>query len=573
MYIDIVPNRTSAPAVLLRESIRRDGKIVKTTIANLSSLSPSQIEGIRLVLRGEPLVAATDAFDKVRDVQHGACEAVRIAMRRLGFDSLIDGRRSRERDLVVAMVASRILKPRSKLATSRVWDQLSIADDLEVAGASADELYAAMDWLAERQNRIEAKLAARHLRNGGLALYDLSSSYFEGETCPLAARGHSRDGKPGTLQVNYGLLTDERGCPVAVSVYKGNTGDSTTLLPQVVRLREEFGLTDVVIVGDRGMISQKQITAMRKLDGVAWITALRTERIKSLVESGAVQPGLFDERNLFELTHEAYPGERLVACRNPELAKRRAHTREELLSATEVELERVRRSVEAGRLRSAAKIGLRVGRIIGRYKMAKHFVLNILDDSFAYHRDAQRIEEESALDGLYVVRTSLDASRASAAQAVHNYKKLARVERAFRSIKTVDLKVRPIHHHLEGRVRAHILLCVLAYYVEWHMLEALQPVLFADEMTREEKALRDPVAPATRSDEALQKCKTKTLPDGSPAQSFHSLMESLGTIIRSTCRPRGASANATTFQVTTVPTAAQQRALDLLSAIQPYPVA
>lgn len=572
MYIDIVPNRNSAPAVLLRESTRENGKVRKRTLANLSSLNEGQVEALRAILRGESLVSPVDAFVKVSDKQHGACEAVRITMRRLGFDSLLDSRHSRERDLVVAMVAARILSPCSKLATSRAWSRYTFTADIGVDGANEKELYAAMDWLFERQSKIEKKLAARHLTEGALALYDLSSSYFEGVTCPLAKLGYSRDGKSGTLQVNYGLMTNALGCPVAVSVYPGNTSDSKTLLPQLTRLRDDFGLKDVVLVGDRGMISPKHIEQMAPIEGVAWITALRTEGIKKLVESEVIQLGLFDEKNLFEVTHEDYPGERLIACRNPELAKRRAHKRAELLDATEVELAKVKKSVDSGRLKTAAKIGLRVGKAIGKYKVAKHFVLDISDDAFSYRRDTDHINEEAALDGIYVVRTSLTEERASAAEAVRSYKKLARVERAFRTIKTTDLDVRPIHHRLEERVRAHIFLCVLAYYVEWHMREALRPVLFADEITDAQKDLRDPVAPAVRSAAALRKVSTKRLADGSPVHDFRSLLDNLALIVRSTCRARNAQPGAGTFELLTSPTPLQQRALDLLSQIKTYPV-
>ena len=572
MYLDVVPNRGSPPAILLRESVRDGDKIVKRTLANLSALSLSQVEPLRAILRGETLVAPTDAFDKVCDRQHGACEAVRIAMRRIGFEALLDSRRSRERDLVVAMIAARILQPKSKLATTRSWARYTLAVDLRVHDADEKELYAAMDWLFERQARIEKKLAARHLTSGGLALYDLSSSYFEGVTCPLAKLGHSRDGKPGTLQVNYGLMTDALGCPVAVSVYPGNTNDSKTLVPQITKLRDEFGVKDVVLVGDRGMISQKQIDVMTPLEGLAWITALRTERIKKLVEDGSIQIGLFDEKNLFELTHDDYPGERLVACKNHELAKRRAHKREALLAATEAELTKVKKSVDKRRLHDAAKIGLRVGKVIGRYKVAKHFVLDISDHAFAFRRDDDHVREEAALDGIYVVRTSLPEERATAADAVRSYKKLSRVERAFRTIKTGDLSVRPIHHRLEDRVRAHIFLCVLAYYVEWHMRRALRPMLFADEMTDAQKDQRDPVAPARRSAAALRKIETRRLDDGSPAHDFRSLLDDLALVVRSTCRTRGAKEEEPSFDVVTSLNAKQGRALDLLSKIAVYPV-
>jgi hypothetical protein len=571
MYIDIVPNRASPPAVLLRESVREDGKVVKRTLANLSSLDSSQIEAMRAILRREPLVSPSQAFDKIRDRQHGACDAVRLTMRRLGFDALLDARSSRERDLVVAMVATRILHPRSKLATSRAWSNLTLPQDLGVEDAREDDLYEAMDWLLERQPRIEKRLAARHLREGGLALYDLSSSYFEGVTCPLAKIGYSRDGKRGTLQVNYGLMTDWRGCPVALSVYPGNTNDSKTLVPQLTKLRKEFGLHDIVLVGDRGMISQKQIDSMTELDGVAWITALRSEGIRRLVEDGSIQLGLFDAKNLFEISHDDYPGERLVACRNPELARSRAHKREALLAATEAELAKVKKSVDAGRLFGAGTIGVRIGKVIGKYKVAKHFVLDITEKTFSFSRNQEAISQEASLDGIYVVRTSLPAAHTSADDAVRDYKKLSRVERAFRTIKTGNLQVRPIHHHLEERVRAHIFLCMLAYYVEWHMREALRPMLFSDEMSDKEKDARDPVAPAVRSAAALKKIHTRKLVDGTPVHDFRSLLDDLSLVTRSTCRPRGAD-KAPTFEVVTSPTPTQQRAVDHLSKIQPYPV-
>ena len=574
MYIDVVPNRASPPAILLRESVRHGGKIVKRTLANLSALPLAQVEPLRAILRGESLVSPTDAFDKLADRQHGACEAVRIAMRRIGFDSLLDARRSRPRDRVVAMVAARILDAKSKLATSRSWARYTLTADLGVDDADEKELYDAMDWLIERQPRIEKKLAARHLQSGGLALYDLSSSYFEGVTCPLAKRGYSRDGKPGTLQVNYGLMTDARGCPVSVSVYPGNTADSSTLAAQITKLRDEFGLHNVVLVGDRGMISQKQIDAMTPLDGLAWITALRTERIKQLVADGAIQLGLFDDRNLFELTHDDYPNERLVACRNHDLAQRRAHKRQQLLAATEAKLAKIQQSVEAQRLQGAAKIGLRVGKVIGKYKVAKHFVLQIRDDAFTFQRHDERIREESALDGLYVVRTSLSAQLSSAADTVRSYKKLSRVERAFRTIKTTALAVRPIHHRNDPRVRAHIFLCVLAYYVEWHMRNALSPMLFADELSDADKDERDPVKPAVRSDAALRKVSTQQLDDGTVVHGFRTLLDHLALVVRSTCRTRGAGSDSPTFEVVTTLSPLQHRALDLLSKIKiaPYPV-
>jgi transposase len=428
-------------------------------------------------------------------------QAVLQAMHRLGFAELIAARPSRQRDLVVAMVAARVLEPHSKLATTRWWQATTLPALLGVSEADEDDLYGALDWLLERQARIESKLAARHLHEDALALYDLSSSYFEGVTCPLAAFGHNRDAKKGKRQVNYGLLTNREGVPVAVSVFKGNTGDPTTLEPQLSKLREQFGLERFVLVGDRGMITQKQIDALRGVEGVDWIAALRPPAIVKLLESGVVQMDLFDERNLFELTHPAFPGERLVACRNPELARRRTEKRKRLIEATTQALEKVQAMVARGRLRGQDTIGVRIGKVVNKYKVAKHFTLAIGEDCFAFELDHERIAAEAALDGLYVVRTSLSVERMAADEAVRSYKRLSEVERAFRSLKSIDLAVRPIRHRLEGRVRAHIFLCLLAYYVQWHMLEAWRPLLFGDE-DQAGKTSRDPVAPAKRSEPA-----------------------------------------------------------------------
>jgi transposase len=399
-----------------------------------------------------------------------------------------------------------------------------------------------------------------------MALYDLSSSYFEGVTCPLAALGHNRDGKKGKLQVNYGLLTDTQGIPVAVSVFQGNTGDPKTLLPQVDKVRKEFRLDRFVLVGDRGMITQKQVDALRQLDGIDWVAALRPEAIRTLLEGGALQLGLFDERNLFELTHPDFPGERLVACRNPELAQRRAHKRNSLLEATAQELEKVHRMVERGRLRGQDNIGVRVGKVVNKYKVAKHFQLSIEAARFAFAIDRDKVAAEAALDGIYVIRTSLPEDRMSADDAVRSYKRLSQVERAFRSFKTMDLQLRPIHHRLEPRVRAHIFLCMLAYYVMWHMLQAWRSLLFCDE-DLQAKATQDPVAPAERSESALHKVHSKTLDDGSEVHSFHTLLKQLSGIVRNVCRIPGAPPDAPTFDVVTIPNAKQQRAYQLLAAI------
>lgn len=551
---------------LLRHSYRENGQVKNETVGNLSHLPEPVIELIRKALQGEILAPVSSAFEILSSSPQGHVQAVLSAMRRLGFASLLASRPCRERDLIVALVATRILEPSSKLATTRAWHTTTLAEDCGVRDASEDALYAAMDWLLQRQPRIERKLAARHLDEQSLALYDLTSSYFEGVTCPLAKLGHNRDGKAGKLQVNYGLLTDSRGCPVSVSVYPGNTGDATTVLDQVYKIRDEFGIRSVVLVGDRGMISQKQVNEIRQLEDIDWITALKTGEIRKLFEKEALQMGLFDERNLFELTDPAFPEERLVACRNPLLAKRRAHTRQSLLEATTREFEKVQRLVARGQLKSADEIGLRVGRVANKYSVAKHFKLEISDGSFTFYLLSQKVAAEAALDGIYVIRTSLGSERLSTEDTVRSYKLLSHVERAFRSFKTVDLKVRPIFHHLETRVRAHIFLCMLAYYVQWHMLEAWRELLFSDE-DQQAHLTRDPVAPAERSPAALHKVATHTLDDGTEAHSFRTLLKELSTIVRNVCRRKQSPDTEPTFTMVTTANAKQQRALDLLEAI------
>jgi len=568
MYIDFVPNRGSKPAILLRESIREGKRIRKRTIANLSALTLEQAETIRLVLKGEKLAPAGSGLECIRSLPHGHVEAVRIAMRRLGFDKLIDGKASRERDLVVAMVAGRIVAPQaSKLAMTHALADTTLAEDLGVADAHEDELYAAMDWLIERQDKIEKRLARRHLKEGGLVLFDLTSSSFEGVSCPLAKIGYSRDGKPGTLQVNYGLLTDARGCPVAVSVFEGNTADPKTLLPQVEKVRDSFGIASLIMVGDRGMISNVQIEAMRKMEGVDWITALKSGAIAKLVDARQLQPDLFDERNLISFTSEDYPGERLAACRNPELARLRVAKRKDLIAATGRELQKVADRVAAGKLCGRDKIGVRVGKVIGKYKMTKHFDLDIQDKAFSFSVNEERVAAEAALDGIYVIRTSAAEAGMSAEAAVLNYKRLAEVERAFRTLKGVDLQVRPIRHRLEERVKAHIFLSMLAYYVQWHLAEAWKPLLFADEAPADEARERDPVAPAKRSAAALAKVHNRRLASGAPALSFGGLLAHLSTIVRNTMRHPDAKPGEGTFNLTTRPNAKQQQALDLAAAI------
>jgi hypothetical protein len=546
MHIDGVPNRSSRPTYLLRESYREGKKVRKRTLANLSALSDEQIDAIRSVLSGQSVRPIEELWQTTRSRSHGAVQAVRVAMQRLGFESLIASRPSPERDAVCAMVAARILAPHTKLATTRWWHTTTLAEEYGVVQTDETDLYAAMDWLLERQVLIEKKLAARHLSEGAIALYDLSSSYFEGNSCPLAKIGYSR--------------------PVAISVYEGNTADASTLMPQVTQLREQFCLERLVLVGDRGMISHKAIGALRTLDGLAWITALKSAQIRALVQGGALQLGLFDERNLFEFSHPDFPDERLMACRNVDLGKLRAHKRQALLEATEKELQKVRARIEKGSLAGRDKIGVRVGKVLNKYKVGKHFALTVEERGFEFHRLEQQIAAEAALDGLYVIRTSVPKTQMSSAEAVRSYKALAEVERAFRSMKTIDLHIRPIHHRLEERVRAHIFLCMLAYYVEWHMREAWRELMFADE-DLERKKHRDPVAAAERSEAALDKVATRKLKNGSPVHSFRTLLEELSTIVRNTCEARVGQRSGSSFQMTTMPNPTQQRATQLLQSI------
>jgi transposase len=552
---------------LLRRSYREGDAVKNETLGNLSHLPDNLVEIIRAALQGATFVPLNQAFEVTRSRSQGAVEAVALAMHRLSFAALIASKPCRERDIVLAMVAARIVAPHTKLATTRWWHTTTLAEDFDVADASEDELYASMDWLLQRQSKIENKLASRHLQPGGLVLYDLSSSYFEGSTCPLAKRGYNRDRKRGYLQVNYGLLTDPRGCPVAVSVHDGNTSDCETFLPQVQRLRQDFGIEQLVIVGDRGMISQKSIDEIRHTDGIDWITALKSGAIRMLIDDKQIQPDLFDERNLFEFTHPEFPGERLIACRNRELAKLRAHKRQDMLQATEKDLEKIAARVEAGRLSGQDDIGLKVGKIINKYKMAKHFDLDIKNDAFSFQRKSDGIAAETALDGIYVIRTSVSTVQMNSADCVRNYKLLVHVERAFRSLKTIDLKIRPIHHRLADRVRAHIFLCMLAYYVEWHMREAWRELMFADP-DQDAKKTRDPVAPAKRSEAAKIKATSRQLEDGTPTHSFSTLLGELGTIVRNSCRTPNASPDTPTFDVTTIANPKQQRAFELIKSIQ-----
>jgi len=562
MHVDIVPNRTSRPAILLREAWREDGKVRKRTVANLTGvISEEQALVLRRVLKGEALVAPEDAFEVTRSLPHGHVMAVLAAVRRLGIENLLASRPSKERSLIAALVAYRVLNPKSKLATTRAWADTTLATELGVQDADEHAVYHAMDWLVARQERIEGKLAARHLREGSRVMFDLSSTYVEGEKCRLAEFGYDRDKKRGKKQINFGLLTDAAGRPVAMSVFSGNTGDPSALLPQVTKLKERFGLESFTLVGDRGMITGTQIERFQAAGGIDWITALKSQSLKKLVVDGVIQPSLFDEQNLAEVTHVDYPGERLIACRNPVLGRLRAHKREELLAATGRELERVQKSVKNGRLKGKAKIGLRVGEKLGKYRMGKHFKLTIEDDKFVFKVNRESVAAEAAMDGIYVIRTSVSEEKLSVAEAVRAYKDLSKVERAFRTHKSVDLQVRPIHHHLSDRVKAHMFICMLAYYVRWHMERAWASLTFKDEEPNQE---RDPVMPAERSTAATTKAQTNSLADGSPARTFKGLLEHLATITRNTCQH---PATGVTFAMTTSPNPTQQTALDLLSSI------
>jgi hypothetical protein len=546
---------------LIRRSVREGKRVRHETIANVSKLPPAALDALRRALAGQALVAADEAFAVERALPHGHVAAVLTACRRLELARLLDRAPSRERQLVLAMIAQRLLEPGSKLACARALGRSTLADELDVGGADEDELYAALDWLAERQERIEARLARRHLGAGELALYDLSSSYFEGRTCPLAALGYSRDGRRGTLQIVYGLLTDRAGRPVAVDVFDGATHDHQTVPAQLDKLRARFGLAELVLVADRGMVTRANLDAMRAADGLEWITALRAPQVKRLARTGAFQPSLFDEQNLAEITSEEFPGERLVVCRNPLVAAERARKREALLEATEAELAPIRERVAAGRLTDPAAIGLAVGEVIKRHRVKKHFTLEISDGHFRYARKTERIAEEAALDGIYVLRTTVAAERLDAPDVVRAYKQLKEVERDFRVLKGPELEIRPIYHRLEHRVRAHVFLCMLALHVEWHLRHAWRELTFHDEHPPERS---DPVAKATRSPAAQRKAATKTTNSGHAAHTLRDLLAEVATQTRNTIRVADSPA---TFTKLSRPTPLQARALELADTI------
>jgi Transposase DDE domain len=550
---------------LLRRTYRDGGKVKHETLANLSALPAPAIEAVRAALAGKTLVVAGEALEVAGSLPHGHVAAVHAQAKALGLPGLL-GPAGRHRDIALALVIARVCRPGSKLATTRWWADTTLAADLGVADATTDEVYAAMDWLAGRQDNIEGKLVRAHLSGPGnpdrLALFDLSSSWVTGRCCPLAARGYSRDGKKGLPQIEYGLLTDPGGRPVAVRVFPGNTADPTAFSAIVQTVKDTYRLSDMVMVGDRGMITSARVQELRELGGFGWVTALRAPAIAALAaDDGPLQMTLFDQMNLAEIAHPNYPGERLIACRNPALAAERARKRLALLDATDVELAKVVAAVLAGRLAGAGKIGIRVGKVIGRYKMAKHYTLNITDTTFAFTRNTEAITAEAALDGIYVIRTTVPAEAMNPAKVVATYKSLARVERDFRSLKAIDLDLRPIHHYTQTRVRAHVFICMLAAYLVWHLRQAWAPLTFTDENRPNPL---DPVSPARRSQGADTKATTKTTTDDLPATSFTNLLDHLATLTRNHLRVVGHDESG--FALLATPTPTQRRAFELLDA-------
>jgi hypothetical protein len=572
MYIEVVANRNSPPCVLLRESFRQDGKVRKRTLANLTKLPQEAIEGLRALLRGGTVVEDfSQSFEVIRSQPYGHVAAVLGTLRQIGLERDLDPQHSIERDLVVAMIVARILEPSSKLATARGLGQDArlgaLVQDLDLPDVNERDLYAALDWLYERQDAIERRLARRHLQEGSLVLYDVTSTYFEGHSCPLAQLGYSRDGKKGTLQIVFGLLCNHAGCPIAVEVFAGNTADPKTLTPQVEKVRQKFGLKRVIFVGDRGMLTSARLREdFQGVEGLGWISALRTTEIQRLVAGSGFQFSLFDDRDFGEVHSPEFPGERLIACRNPLLQQERARTREELLQATERELQQIADATQRpkNRLQGKDRIALRVGKRINRSKMEKHFMIEITETSFSFQRDLEKIAAEAALDGLYVIWTNVNAAELSAEDTVRSYKSLSTVERAFRCCKTVDLHVRPIYHQLEKRVKAHVLLCMLAYYVEWHMRQKLAPLLFEDEEPAEGESLRSSiVAPAQRSPSAQKKVRTLQTADGQPAHSFATLLKELATLTKNRVQPKISASPP--FDTLARPTPLQQKAFSLLA--------
>ena len=569
MYIEIIPNRNSPPAILLRESIRKGKRVLKRTLANLSHWSAQKIENLRRVLGDRLLVAPEDLFTIQRSIPLGHVEIVLGTLRKLNLEAMISAKRCPERDLIVAMIVERILCPSSKLATTRIWHSSTLSSDLSIEQADENDLYAALDWLLARKETIEKKLATKHLVSGALVLYDVSNSFYYGRTCPLAKYGNNKS-KNGLPVIAYGVLADAQGRPVAVDIYPGNTGDSKTVPGQVTKIRGKFGLEHIVLAGDRGMLTQVQIDAIKKHPDMGWISALRSHSIRDLMVAGTLQRSLFDQKNLAEITSSEFPGERLIACYNPVLADERRRTRNELLKATENKLEKISKAVKRRTKKplKAGEIGIKAGKIINHFKMAKHFELKIENGIFTFARKIEAIQNEENLDGMYVIRTNESSERLSADQAVRNYKSLAQVERAFRCLKGVDLMLRPIYLRNEDHVRAHIFLCMLAYYVEWHMLQSLTPLLFSDEELTRDRTTRDPVLPAKPSNSAVEKRASHTTPDGLEVESFKTLLKAMETRTRNICMVKSDQAaesdpNSTFVQISN-PTPLQARVLELL---------
>jgi transposase len=573
MYVARIPNRKSPPAYLLRESYREGGKVKNRTLANISHLPLGQIQLLSRVLKGERLVPSEDAFRITGSLPHGHVRAVVEMIDHLQLPHLIGSRRSRQRDLVLAMVVQRLLHPSSKLAATRLWKRSTLAEEFDVVDADVDELYDALDWLLARQRRIEKKLAKRHLAEGGQVHYDVSSSSYTGKTCLLACFGHNRDGRRDLPCIVYGVMTDGDGRPISVDVYPGNTADPTTMPDQMEKLKDRFGLERVVVVGDRGMLTQTQIDALRQRPGLGWISALRSGAIRKLIDKGRLERSLFDEKNLAEIHSPDFPGERLVACCNPILAERRGRKREELLQATEAQFQRIAREVARRTSKPLKKdeIGVKVGRVLNKYKVGKHFTLTIQDGLFQWERRQKAIEEETALDGIYVIRTSETAEDLSAENAVRGYKGLADVEQAFRSLKGLDLLVRPIHHRANDRVKAHIFVCLLAYYVQWHLKQAWAPLLFADEHLAQHRAERDPVASAQPAAQVKIKKATRRTDAGHEVQSFRTLLAELSTQCRNTCE-FGEEQSPISLTKLTEPTPLQSAAFHLLEQYCSQPV-
>jgi hypothetical protein len=563
-YVTAGGERRVTRCLLLRRSYRdENGKPRNETLANVSALPDNAIAALRLALKGATLVDAESAFEVERSVPHGNVAAAHVMAEKLGVRSML-GPPSKDRDIAYALILSRAVRPKSKLSTVRWWNagDTTLAADLGVAGAGTDDVYDAMDWLLAQKGKIEKKLARRHLKEGGIAMYDLSSSWVEGSCCELAAFGYSRDGKRGRAQIEYGLLTDPDGRPVGIDLFKGNTADAIAFKTATGKVRTDFGLKELVFVGDRGMITKTRIAGLRALEGAGWVTALKAPDIAALAaDGGPLQMSLFDTQDFAEVTHPDYPGERLVCCRNPALAESRRLKRESLLAATEADLEKIRKSVEAGRLADKDKIGVRVGKIIGKHKVGKHFTWQITGDGFSYSRDEDKIAAEARLDGIYVIRTTINAETADAPGVVRTYKNLKYVERDFKTIKIDDLDVRPIRHYLAGRVEAHLLICMLAAYLTWHLRQAFAPLTFTDEDIPQPA---DPVIPARRSPRAAVKDAVKETPDGLPLYRYRDLLEHLATLDRQVINFAGQH-----IEKITTPTPVQARAFDLLGSAVP----